>query len=461
MPKVLRLPRNPYLLLPLGAILAVVLSSAFLAIDGANGRPNRPGSATVEDPLTQPEPPAAGTGVGVADPADTDHRIAFWQQRIRANPNSDVQYVYLAELFMQKGRETGDVANYASAERALRQALRLDAGNTAARADLARNLVTLHQWKAAIAEGTSLLQGDAHALGAVAIVGDASLEIGDLDTAQAAFETLRDKQDGPAVTIRLARLAFLRGATDDAIRLADSAASEAASLNASAEEQAFDLYVGGEYRWNRGDLAGADAQYQASLRVFPSYYLSLAGRGRVAFANGNLDQAIAFYRAAVAIVPKPELLAYLGDLYALKGDAASAEQQYQAVDFIARLGDTQAQVYNRELALFDATHLRHASDAADGVRLAQAELVDRKDIYGYDACAWALYRAGRAGEAADAVTRALALNTQDPKLFYHAGMIELAIGATAAGRAHLERALALNPAFDPLGAADARKALGR
>lgn len=459
MPRAPRLLRSPNLLLPLGATI-VVLGSALLSLP-ANGQQPRPSSAAVQDPVTQPEPPAAGTGVGTADPADTDNRIAFWQQRIRANPSSDVQYVYLGELYMQKGRETGDVANYALAEQALRQALALYSGNAAARADLARNLVTLHRWREAIAEGTSLLRSDRHALGAVAIVGDASLEIGDIDTATAAFESLHEKADSPAVTIRLARLAFLRGATDDAIRLADEAAADAASLNASAEEQAFDLYVAGEYRWNKGDVAGADAQYQASLRVFPSYYLSLAGRGRVAFANGNLDDAIAFHRSAIAIVPKPELLAYLGDLYALRGDAAAAERQYEAVDFIAKLGDTRAQVYNRELALFDATHLRNATDGADAVRLAQAELVDRRDIYGYDALAWALYRAGRAAEAADLVTKALALNTQDPRLLHHAGMIEVATGNEAEGRAHLAQALALNPAFDPLGAAEARRALGR
>ena len=107
---------------------------------------------------------------------------------------------------------------------------------------------------------------------------------------QAYYDTLREKLDGPAVTIRLARLAFLRGETDEAIRLADAAATQAASLNASAEEQAFDLYVAGEYRWHKGDIAGADARYQASLAIFPNYYLALAGRGRAAFAGGAGEQ---------------------------------------------------------------------------------------------------------------------------------------------------------------------------
>ena len=450
--------RNRTLLLPLGAIAAVALSYALLAVGGTNARPSRPTSAAVQDQVTQPEPPAAGTGIGTADPADTSRRIAFWQDRISANPNSDQQYVYLGELYAQKGRETGDVANYALAEQAFRNALGLFAGNNAARAGLARNLVTLHSWKDAIAEGTALLRSDPRALGAVAIIGDASLETGDLDTAQAAFETLRQKMDGPAVTVRLARLAFLRGNTDEAIRLADEAAAGAASLNASAEEQAFDHYVAGEYRWQKGDVAGADAQYQASLAVFPSYYLSLAGRGRAAFARGDIDGAIGYYRSAAAIIPKPELLAYLGDLYALKGDPAAAERQYRAVDFIGTLGDTQSRVYNRELAMFEATHGRNVTNA---VTLAQAELADRKDSYGYDALAWTLFRAGRASEALQPAHLALALGTKDAKVLYHAGMIELANGNAAEGRALLEEALALNPAFDPLGSADARRALGR
>jgi len=405
----------------------------------------------------QQVPPNVQTLRG-ADTADTDRRIAFWLARIKANPTSDQQYQYLGELYAQKGRETGDVSQHALAEQAFRTALELFPGNNAARAGLARNLVTLHDWQEAIRQATALLQSDLRALGAVAVIGDASLEIGDLDTAQVAFDTLRQKQDGPAVTIRLARLAFLRGNTDEAIRLADEAAAAAAGLNASAEEQAFDLYVAGEYRWNRGDVAGAERQYLASLQAFPSYHLALAGRGRVAFARGDVDAAIGLYRSAVAIVPRPELLAYLGDLYAIKGDAAAAEKQYQAVDFIGTLGDVSSQVYNRELALFQATHRR---DVERAVNLAQAELVDRRDIYGFDAAVWTLYAAGRAADALQPAQQALSLGTGDPRLLYHVGMIELAVGRTAAGRAHLAEALALNPAFDPLGAAEARKALDR
>src|SRR5881227_3613760 len=100
-----RIPRNRYLLLPLAAVVVVAISYAALAINGASARPTRPTSAAVSDPVTQPLPPAAGTAIGNVDPSDTDSRIAFWRKRIKDNPNSDQQWLYLGELLAQKGRE--------------------------------------------------------------------------------------------------------------------------------------------------------------------------------------------------------------------------------------------------------------------------------------------------------------------------------------------------------------------
>ena len=114
-------------------------------------------------------------------------------------------------------------------------------------------------------------------------------------------------------------------------------------------------------------------------------------------------------------------------------------------------------MFNREIALFQATHHR---DTAHAVEIAAAELKARKDIYGHDAVAWARYNDGQAAQALAPAQQAVSLGTQDPKLLYHLGMIEIALGHTADGQGHLRAAIALNPSFDPLGAALAREALG-
>ena len=449
--------RTRFLLLPIAAVTIAVLSYGVGAFEGATAPPSEHSVSTAQDPVSQPALPADGTAIGLAGSTDTDSRIAFWQGRIKANPSSDVQYQYLGELFGMKGRETGDIAQYALATAAFQKAIELYPGNGSARSDLAVTLVTLHQWTDAIDQGKLILESDPRAIGAVAVIGDASLEIGDLDTAEAAFKTLRQTADGPSVESRFARLAFLQGDTDAAIQILDDAAVSAAELNRSSEEQAFYHYSAGEYRFSKGDLVGAEHEFGAALALLPNYYLALAGRGRVAYANDDIAGAIASYAAAVAIIPKPELLAYLGDLYAASGDQAAAEQQYKAVDFIAKLNELQADVFNREIALFQASHHRHTAHA---VEIASAELETRKDIYGYDAVAWALYNDGQISQALEPAQHAVSLGTRDAKLFYHLGMIELAAGHRIDGVAHLREAIALNPAFDPLGAAIAREALG-
>ncbi|HVE81764.1 MAG TPA: hypothetical protein VND93_02915, partial [Myxococcales bacterium] len=49
----------------------------------------------------------------------------------------------------------------------------------------------------------------------------------------------------------------------------------------------------------------------------------------------------------------------------------------------------------------------------------------------------------------------------DPKYLFHAGAIRAAAGDAAGGRALLERALKLNPAFDLNGARECRELLAK
>ena len=91
--------------------------------------------------------------------------------------------------------------------------------------------------------------------------------------------------------------------------------------------------------------------------------------------------------------------------------------------------------------------------------MTERELKRRKDVYGYDAYAWALYRAGRASEAVEPMKQALARGTVDPLLELHAGEIARASGDAPGARRHLERALKIDPRFHVLYAGEARTTL--
>ena len=67
----------------------------------------------------------------------------------------------------------------------------------------------------------------------------------------------------------------------------------------------------------------------------------------------------------------------------------------------------------------------------------------------HDAYAWALHMNGRDAEAKEASNKALALGTRHALLYFHAGMIDLALGDTDGARTHLMTALDINPHFSP------------
>ena len=198
-----------------------------------------------------------------------------------------------------------------------------------------------------------------------------------------------------------------------------------------------------------GNLDTAQSDYQNALALLPGYPLAIFGEGRIAYARGDLPTAITLLQTATAALPRPDMLAFLGDLYSLSGDSAKANDQFATVDFIASMTASSGagHVYDREYGLFLSDHGR---DVAQALTLAQDELAVRQDIYGYDAYAWALHANGRDAEALAAINKALALGTADAKLYLHAGLIEIANGQTDVGKAHLQQALALNPTISPL-----------
>jgi Flp pilus assembly protein TadD len=93
------------------------------------------------------------------------------------------------------------------------------------------------------------------------------------------------------------------------------------------------------------------------------------------------------------------------------------------------------------------------------VQLARRARAARPSIYGDDALAWALARAGFCHEALPLAARALRLGTKDPLLYFHRGYAEGCAGDRQEMREWYRRALALSPDFSVRWAPVARAAL--
>ena len=83
----------------------------------------------------------------------------------------------------------------------------------------------------------------------------------------------------------------------------------------------------------------------------------------------------------------------------------------------------------------------------EALRWARRDLQTRRTVATISAMAWALYHAGRPGEAAANMDKALRVKTIDPDVLYRAGLIYPAAGDANRGRLYLRQAAAANPQF--------------
>ena len=413
-------------------------------------------------PRTSASPPAPPRVVAAPLDAGSDELvIRSLEEKVKADPEDFIAHNKLAGYYLRRQRETGEASYLALAARAAEASLAVLPAehNPGGLALLAQSAYAAHDFAAA--------RDHAERLAAIApresypyhVLGDALLELGDYERAAAAFERLgRLEQFRTAATeTRLARLALLRGETEQAARRFEAALALAHEERVVERETvAWCRWQLGETAFSVGDYETAERHYRDALTNFPDYHRALASLARVRAARGDLASAVEHYERVTRLLPDPSYVAALGDLYKLAGREREAAAQYALVEKIARLGEAGGALHSRQLALF---HADHGLKAEEAYKAAAREYEARRDIYGADALAWTALKAGRLDEARAAIREALRLGTRDARLYYHAGMIARAAGDRAAARDYLERALKLNPQFDPLQAAAAREAL--
>jgi tetratricopeptide (TPR) repeat protein len=380
-----------------------------------------------------------------------DQRILFYLGRVKANPGDFVSLRYLGEFLAERGKEKGDLADLARAEAVLRKSVSLFSAYPPAQTALAAVLCERHKFGEGLEIAGSLYRQDPRNLGALVTIADALVELGQYEEGEKTLGKLYERAPEPQVLARLANLAELKGQTEEAARLMRQAADLVQAKDGPKAAAWYQSRMG-DFALSAGRLDDAAREYQSVVPGTDAYHDATAGLGRVRAAQGKLSEAVELLKKAVDIGPDPSMLAALGDLLAKTGREEEAKRVYDRLEQRATLNAE----YRRELANFYADHDRHLPKALE---LAQIDIAERKDIYGYDTLAWALFKNGRAQEAARASAEALKLGTRDARLHYHAGLIHLKLGDPDKAREHLGRALALNPHFSIVHAEQAKKVL--
>jgi tetratricopeptide (TPR) repeat protein len=401
---------------------------------------------------------SAGSDVMAAESqaiSNTDNRVETLQERLKRNPDDQRAYVLLGAAYLQKVRETGDPTYYRKTEEALGRALDLQPDDFAAMTQMGVLALARHQFREALdwgekalalSPGTALIYG---------VIGDAQIELGQYAAAVATFQTMVDLRPDLSSYSRASYVRELHGDVDGAIE-AMQRAVQAGGPNA--ENTNWTRVQLGHLYFNSGKLAEAEAQYNQALASYPGYVHAIAGLARVHAARGEYDKAIKLYTDATNIMPLPEYVIALGDVYEAAGRSQEAQQQFDLVRVMERLYTANGVDTDLEMALFEANHSQ-GQKIDEALSLARRALEKRPTIYARDVLAWTLYQDGQYAPAYALSQQALQLGTKDALLFFHAGMIALQLGNTTQARQYLEQALAINPHFSILYADQARKTL--
>jgi tetratricopeptide (TPR) repeat protein len=380
-----------------------------------------------------------------SDPA-TDRNIAILQKLVAGAPNAELYY-RLGDLYVQKGRQTGDITYFNLSEKALRAALKLEPDLAPAHRHLAFVFYALHDFDGAMSESRTALQLDPRDSYAYGVLGDAQLETGQYEQAKKSYTRMIALKPDLYSFSRRSGLETIRG--QDQAAVSDLKHGIAIGLDGGdpPEGVAWAQVMLAQDYFLMGKLDLASEQGEAALKTFPGYHRALAILGQVRASQGRFDEAVKLYCSAIAVIPLPEYAAALSDVYVKMGRAKDAMDQRKLVEFIAHLNAINKQVYNRVLVDYYADHdIEHA----DAVSQAKAEYKVRRDIYGEDALAWSLYRAGDSMDALPHVQAAIRFGTTDARLYFHAGMVYAALRRDDQARRNLQQALRINPHFQPI-----------
>jgi tetratricopeptide (TPR) repeat protein len=445
--------------------LASCLCVVLLAACAGTPRPTEPvasGPAPTPSPSGSPldvpertvdrgSPPPASGSPGVA-PSATVVEIDRLSASVQDDPtNADLQR-RLGSALLQRIRETGDPSLYGPAAAAFDRARTLAPDDPLVSVGIATLQLGKHQFGDALITARHAIELAPRLAVARALEVDALVELGRYDDADVAAAAMLGLASDLSTLTRVSYLAELHGKLDLAVVAMRKAIGAGEAAQDPPENIAFaEAQLGNLLAWT-GDRDGAEQAYDDALRLVPAHAPSLAGKARLALANGDVPGAVAGFQHAADVLPLPEYVIALASAQTEAGRATEAARNLDLARAEIRLFQAAGVSVDLDLALFEADH----GDPADALTLAQAADKATPTIRAADAVAWALHRLGRDREARPYAARALRLGSVDPTFRFHAGAIEAALGDDRAARHDLEGALTTDPGFSATGAAEAR-----
>jgi tetratricopeptide (TPR) repeat protein len=372
--------------------------------------------------------------------------------KTRTSPDDAKNWTHTGDVLAQLQRESELPSFFDAAELAYTEALRLSRENVPALAGMAWVTGGRHQFDQSIEWASKALAVDPNCTDAYGILGDAALELGDYEMAFENYQKMADLRPDLSSLSRGAYLLWLTGETNKAKTLMGKAIAAGAPFG---ENTAWCRIRLATMLFHEGAMLPAEDAIRPLLEAGSknSHLLLLAAH--IACAKSDLELAEKHYYNLLESGPSQQAYAGLGDLLTAQGKSEEAEKMYLKVEEL-HATHVQKGIHDHGfMAKFLADHDRNLVEA---LRMAEEHKLS-KNVHEADTLAWVYYKNGMFPQAILAMKKALAHNTPDPEIHYHAGMIASAHGDVTSAKKHLEQALAMNPNFSLIQAPLAVKVL--
>ncbi len=385
-----------------------------------------------------------GPAVHAAEPANdlaNNAAIAFLEQRVSADPLDNLAQARLSLEYVNAMRSSGNLDYLSRAEKAARASLQAvpAARNPEGVSALAVSLYESHRFKEALQLAQQAQVIDPRSQVAALLIGDAQFELGDYAAAERTYTKLAARYPGSVMATRQARLAEVRGDTDQAIALLSE------RISAGDDSLRVRLQLS-ELQFGRGNFTEARSHLVIAARLEPGSYTIEEHLAELDAAEGKLAAAETRYRQVIARVPRPEFMQALGDVYAQmqRPEAAREWHERAMAAYLKSANAGNAHYFHHLAGFFSDSYLQ----PEQALRWAREDLKLRNSVFSHDGLAWALYKNGQYAQAAAAMDQALAQGTRNAHLLFHGSMIYASAGRVAQGRKLMQQAMDVNPRYN-------------
>lgn len=372
-----------------------------------------------------------------------DMTIVKLEARIQATPSVVQNYIDLSNAYLQKVRETGDSTYYIKIDDLMNAAEKIDPTNANVSATRSSVAIGRHNFVGGKKYAEDALSKNKNREIYYGLLGDANIELGRYDEAVAAFQKMVDLRPGFSSYSRIAYIRELYGDISGAKETLNLATASGSNF----KENVAWAYVELGKLDMRTNLDKADVDFKQALQILPTYSQANEGLGKVAFARGNTDEALAYFNTALSQLPLAQYSTDLADVYSAIGNTTKRDQYISVTEAAYNLAKSSGVNTDLEESLFLSDHDKNLDEA---VNAGTRALAARPSEYASDYLAWAHFKKGDFVKAATFSKNALRLGDFDPLILFHQGMIAYKNGDTVHAKKYLGESYALNPNFSIL-----------